>query len=181
MSNEHGPVKCAACGFLAVIRISPRELAEAEAEYRSRGHIADNNGRLVYEEFPVCFVRAARLKSEWVATRQAGQEPTGILKSERDCSAFIPWQQGFSPKEHVEMQLLEQQRTWQATRENDQRNWQKQESADNKKWRAFELFVMAVLVAGATIIAQLASAFIERGSWFADPKPPPVVTPEPTH
>jgi hypothetical protein len=102
-----------------------------------------------------------------------------VIAMHRDCDEFTPWMQGFTPKEHVEMQQEQARLHWQERREEADRRW-REEQADQAhrwrqddqrseaRWRWFELLVMAVIVTGVSGFAQIAAALIERGSWFPD-------------
>lgn len=101
-------------------------------------------------------------------TRKPGKagskRPTAAMMAKL-CSAFTTWRQGYTPKEHVEMSLVEEQREWQRNRDRDDR-----------RWRIIELAIMGIIVTLVSVAAQIIAAFIERGSLFPDqPSPPPAV------
>ena len=97
-----------------------------------------------------------------------------FLEHPRDCNDFTEWQQGFSPKEHLEMNRLEEQRNWQERRdkerEEDNRNWRKEREEDNRNWRrserhwrVFEIIFVGVVVA---LVSAIIGGLTERGTLF---------------
>jgi hypothetical protein len=59
----------------------------------------------------------------------------GVIRHERECKKFTPWQQGFSPKEHAEMLHEQQMRQWQESREDKDREWQAEQAGLDHEWR----------------------------------------------
>lgn len=102
--------KCVDCGYLSLAsNDSQGTLKEASVEYR--------NWNPGYGSQPMayCFRLADRLG--WNGGVEISPKETfEKVKAERDCPAFYPWTQGFSPKEHraMEMHYLEEQarRLW---------------------------------------------------------------------
>jgi hypothetical protein len=160
-------VKCSECGFLAARNTETRILEEVEYKSRQDG----NMGRQRYVLIPVCFAMAFNFDKEVKELRKSPKFATRrneigeiiypewkdcvkpILNMERECSSFVQWQQGFTPKEHQEMMDRQE---W--------RNWQEKQRKEDKHWRIIELIVfgvIAVLVAGGFTIL---GALIERGS-----------------
>jgi hypothetical protein len=76
----------------------------------------------VFRNLPICLARAANLQSEYenlaVEQRRSVSGPAqmihAVLHDKRDCDDFTEWQQGLTPKEQLEMKMLEDQREWQA-------------------------------------------------------------------
>lgn len=113
-------VKCIDCGYLANRNKESRELVEVE-----RSENGDINNPLVlvrgsfdsglsswlpvYDD-PVCFARANNLQSE-IRVEPVETSPEsvftkkirGVITKERTCGRFTDWQQGLTPKEHMEM------------------------------------------------------------------------------
>jgi hypothetical protein len=137
---------------------------------------------------PLCFAMEEQFdreigRSSPVATIQES------LEKDRLCDSFTDWHQGFTPKEHMEMNLLEKQRLlhqkleeenrkWREEQAEKERLWREDQDGKQKKWhddevrhRRMELAVTIVGVILLSITAQIASAFIQRGSLFPD-RPP---------
>jgi hypothetical protein len=162
------PVHCTNCGYLSVRNVEDWSLGEAESDYRETGAMSDRAAQ-IYRNLPICFARAANLLQEY--ERTCNERPGGIsgpaavikfvLHKPRTCTEHIEWQQGFTPKEHLEMKMLEEQRA-SLNREADR----------NHRWRIIELVVMGLIVTAVSVAAQIGSAFIERGSLFPAPQQP---------
>jgi len=133
--------KCTDCGLLAARNSQTRELEEMQEDYRFTGKapmwsvevprrvtgiVADWVGKEGLSD-PLCFIRAWNLSSEFKAegTGTSAEKCLRILGKERECSSFIEWQQGFTPKEHREMMNRERMLKWQAEREDKDKEWQK--------------------------------------------------------
>ena len=100
-------VKCADCGFFSVRRSDTLQLAEVDPDWRS---VADPTKprALPYEGPPICLVRAHPLADE-VGKSRDRTEFRNVAQTECRCSMFRQWQLDFTPKEHLEMALEEQQ------------------------------------------------------------------------
>lgn len=114
-------VKCSECGFLSLRNVTTRELEEVEKEYRessnpeysSAGYLADRHDNL-----PVCFAQACDLIAEY-----AFGDMAKTMQKERECNSYTKWQQGFSPKEHREMQDRQLMIELEEKRRNNDRKW----------------------------------------------------------
>jgi hypothetical protein len=157
-------VKCIDCGYLTLRRNSTRELVEVEAEIRDTGEIPkDHYGprdiQPLYDPPLICFRNKFKLYEEQNAVTGVG--PAGrilaVINKERPCDKFKKWVQGFTPKQHVEMDLIERQQA--SIDRKDRRDWW---------WRIFELFVMAVIVTAVSILGNIWAALVERGSLLKD-------------
>lgn len=129
-------VKCANCGFLAFRETSrSRQLREAEDGPRRGGMLPmDAKGGFYVDEYPVCFVRAINFH-QLIGQSCIEENRRTELRKPRDCDQFIAWQQGFTPREHYEMRLLDEERRWQKQKEEADRAWQLQRDAGDKHWR----------------------------------------------
>jgi hypothetical protein len=180
-------VRCADCGFLSLRHRETRELREAEADYRTTGEIPPMvearwgtstrdpafMPRPAYEAVPLCFPRKINFADLLLWDAQPGDR-AAVFEAERDCrredGGFVPWEQGFTPKEHREMLDRQKMLDWQASREDADRAWRERQEekaekrANTRHWR--EILIVGLLVGGAAIISQIVAAFIERGSWF---------------
>ena len=125
-------VRCVDCGYLCVRDNSLNQIVEADSEYRKRGHIPDvfiagQGQRMRYTADPVCFKMAADLRTEMEG--ESAGAGYAVACRERPCGEFIPWRQGYSPREHDEMKMLQEvERRTLAWRDEELR-WQKQVEA----------------------------------------------------
>jgi hypothetical protein len=58
-----------------------------------------------------------------------------VIGKERTCPKFTEWQQGYSPRDHADMEHERQLREWQEARMKEDRLWREQQDAQN---RAFQ-------------------------------------------
>lgn len=126
---------CRDCGFLAMRTFETRQLVEADEDVRVFGRVPPNPTNKSYiflEVAPLCFAQAWNLREQFnsigeadlISTEDIPAPPEGwsgnaqrfitLISKERDCSAFIRWVQGFTPKEHLEMKERHQLQEWQA-------------------------------------------------------------------
>ena len=127
-------VKCADCGFLALLNIRTRQLVDVEDSIRAGGGIPSDSAGYFYDERPFCFIRKFNFCDE-VGPRADNGARIAVISKQRDCDGFTEWHQGFSPKEHVEMTLLEEQREWQRKREEADMVAREQQATREHKWR----------------------------------------------
>lgn len=124
-------VRCAECGFLAVKR--KEQLVEADEDYRIRGSmpsgIVPARGDEKSHECPaVCFVRAVRLSEE-------PGSYLDVIRRDRKCAQYTTWHLGFSPKEHIEMTLVQQQRQFELRQRKLELRWRDRQAKRDRKWR----------------------------------------------
>lgn len=135
------PQCCKECGYLGIRNNETRELVEVDEAYREHGRNPPG-GKLpqLYHGAPVCTVMAHDLSQE---TKHAeGRDVVEMLKQPRDCGdrgKSTAWQRGFTPKEHVQMQLLEQQQAWQRQMAEDERAWRERQEERARAWRKEDL------------------------------------------
>ena len=118
-------MKCRDCGFLAVRNPKTGHFQEAIGPTRNNGAVDG------YHTLPHCSVAAYDINVE-CSDRPENFLP--VTKEERTCGHFTAWHEGFSPKEHLEMRLLEQQRQWQRDRDKDDREWRDKQAENEHKW-----------------------------------------------
>ncbi len=181
-------VQCASCGFLALRKCKTREITEAEMDFRRGGGIPSHGNELVYDDYPLCFVQAVDLRHEIEQVDTPGGRKQVVLAS-RNCDSFTPWIQGFTPKEHADMKLLEQQqawnremaeaeRAWRERQEERQQQWRREDMDRQRLWREEdgkeeaarhlrELLVMGGVVTAVSVAAQIAVAIL---SWWLEAK-----------
>ena len=137
-------VKCADCGFLAQRDNQTRELRDAEEGLRKSGKTPVRWGEHsfrpmsdpappVYEHTPLC----AELRLEFPA-----ENLLDTIQEERDCSTFVPWRPGFTPKEHREM--LERQR----------------QREEDRKARRLDVWTLATIAGVFTIIGAVLTVIL---------------------
>lgn len=126
-------VKCQDCGYLAWRNKHTRELAEAEAEYRKSPDMSITELDRNYQRLPLCFLAVHDIRGEIEVERgKSGTERVddpatvlNVISKERTCSGYTEWKHGMSPKEHMQMHLLEEQRKREDKRDDAQREWQR--------------------------------------------------------
>lgn len=111
-------VKCADCGLLTARSRDKRELVEVGTRYRQEGFTqkymdAMQDGLIpIHDAIPECFVLEHVLVHElpseffdYITPEHdltAMKQVRSVLNNERSCNRFIEWQQGFTPKEHIQ-------------------------------------------------------------------------------
>lgn len=126
-------VRCAGCGYVAVRHRETRELAEVEHETRETGRVPAFQNLKLYRGL-FCFVQAADLENEADVDSSAGM--LAVLHRERACAAYTPWVQGFTPREHYEMQYQEHLREMERDRVRRDHEWQDARLQEDRDWRA---------------------------------------------
>jgi hypothetical protein len=131
-------VRCTDCGFLCVLKIAnseeltavPKGVREnwAEPQGSLRGFWSGN------ATAGVCFVQALP-EEEMRQARTGLKESEHIVNRDRECASFMRWQQGFSPKEHLELLQIKKQSEFQEERRRGDLEFQEQVRKDD---RAFQ-------------------------------------------
>ncbi len=107
----------------------------------------------VHESLPLCFVGSYDLRD--LFRKFAGKDDPDylsvvhVINEERECSGFIKWQQGFTPKEHREMMDREKILAWQTEREESDRKWRAEQESKNRR------FYLVAALSGAIVGALL--------------------------
>ena len=102
--------KCSECGFLAMWNSIHSTFSEAHKHYREHGYLP-NEALSMNTGVPACFIQKADLEKEFYSDESLSSIPTtqGKVKAlcgrERNCDGFIPWIQGFHPKERQDMKI----------------------------------------------------------------------------
>jgi ferric-dicitrate binding protein FerR (iron transport regulator) len=98
-------VKCADCGYLGVRHPETLELVGPSHQQRETGALTGTlRGQMFLDEQPICAVGAFDL---W---RETAAQPDGalrVMQKPRDCLKSTEWIPGLSPKEHIDMNMLE--------------------------------------------------------------------------
>ena len=142
--------KCFECGFLTIRNRETGGIDEVKYFMRENGYEEDVYSQ-IHESTPLCFAmdKGHRRRQGTFDDKMFSE----TIHKERDCESFYEYCQGFTPKEHMEMWMREQER-----------KYQEEQRREDKHWRIIELIVLgviAVLVAGGFTIL---GAYIERGS-----------------
>jgi len=87
---------------------------------------------------PACFVMKADLAAEVLKLKGDGKNRSDplaleVIKADRPCDSFFEWRQGFSPKEHLEMDIAERIQRSQDERMEADRRFQAEERARSEK------------------------------------------------
>lgn len=106
-------VKCKDCGYLAWRHQGTWELIEVDLEHREG--TADNipsvailKGIVMGQE--VCFCAAHDLRAGELSSAKSQE---AVIWKDRACSSYTKWCPGLSPKEHMQMHWIAEQRMWQ--------------------------------------------------------------------
>ena len=115
--------KCAKCGYVGVRNPRTRLLVGPDENQLETGTPTEwpisNNTHYVWAVS--CAVGACNLLREWYERTQHGQnkiEATNeVLQTDRTCAQFTSRLPGLTPKEHIDMNMLAQQQSWQDARD----------------------------------------------------------------
>ena len=145
---------CSDCGFLALRNFFTGSLEEASEEYRRQIDIVIDpiHRRELHHRVPVCLVRASNLREEMKDSKKG--TILDCIQKERECHGMTEWQQGYSPKEHLEKNMLKEQREWQQRESRIQREFQQRE-------RKFDRWVMVFMLI-APLAAVLFGYLLQR-------------------
>ncbi len=179
------PVRCADCGFLAVVHAETDELLEVPEAVRKTWAIPPSATRPQYKRYcdmPVCFARACDLAGDVGVF--SPQRVLAVIERERECGAFHAHKVGQSPKELESMITLERiQQEADARRAADdaiqaeQRRQEKEiaeirekqkEDREDRKWKwdvGLKLFVPILSV----VVGSAGTLFVQ---WVSRPAPP---------
>jgi hypothetical protein len=140
-------ISCSACGFLCRSTNDGEIIPVDKLNRRDwRFALAGPPDVAIGREGPLCFVSA----HEICTVDTPAKDVNALLQVERLCPSFIPWKQGYSPKEHQTMLVAEEARArdreWQAEQREFERRWQTEMKAqderqhetrvaDDRKWR----------------------------------------------
>lgn len=125
MRKRREPVKCADCGYLGVRNKDNQTIVSPGKDQRDTGRnpIARDRGDRILDTVPVCGVGAWDLQAKTAEAREQlssnasadANAAKEVMHEPRTCKRFTEWIQALvSPKEHIDMNLLEKQRKWQA-------------------------------------------------------------------
>jgi hypothetical protein len=176
-------VKCADCGYLTMRNIADGGLDEMDSKFRETGEPPEHFDARVpvsfspygYQPLPLCFDLQFPLADELGEKFFDAPVPAvlEVIRKNRDCPAFTPWQQGFTPKEHREMLDREKMLQWQLDREEEDRRWRDEQRREDQRWRAEQrkhegrwqlrqLIVFGGFVTCVSVVTQIVAAFIQR-------------------
>lgn len=160
-------VRCADCGFLALRKRDTRELVEMEGPIRKTGEMPNEwapggtKVQAIYENQPICFVSACDLPderrkiSELNRHQSIDQNTVAVVEDKRLCEGFVPWHQGRTPKEHLEMILESDRLKWQTEREEADRRDRREREKAQQEFQAEQ-----------AVLADARHRRSERGNWL---------------
>jgi hypothetical protein len=132
-------VKCAKCGFLGVRCLDTGNIVGEEL--RERGVWPTNSeGRRAFQDTPVCAVGACNFAEETPGTDY--ESTAGVLQKDRECDQFTRLLPALTPKEHIDMNVLQQQK-----------EWQQRCDEENQRHHQCELWILGGFVGVCTLIA----------------------------
>jgi hypothetical protein len=116
----------------------------------------------IYDE-PRCFVQSHNLrellkKDERQCSKQEKIRP--IIWADRECSAFIKWQQGFTPKEHREVYDRERRYKFEAEIRKEEKDWQENQRIINREWQSKQQLNLVIVAGVFTLIGSILPIFI---------------------
>lgn len=157
-------VKCVECGFLAVRHLETQVLVGPGDNQRKTGAPPEGMElRANLDITPVCAIGACELQEDVVGPIAA--YAAKAMQKERECSLFTPWIPVLSPKEHLDMTVLERQKEWQRKcQEEDQRwredqadkqlIWQHQQHQTDLRFRSLHMIILVLVGFGAVWLAK---------------------------
>ncbi len=177
-------VKCADCGYLAVRNKETHALVSPAREQRETGEAPPAPGAVERPigTIPICAIGVCDLRRKVEEARRGmvgkpvirdGEAPKAVIQKDHDCQRSTKWIPALSPKEHIDMDLLEKQQVWDDERDKRQQAWQEERDARNLRVNRW-----LVLAAVISALAALASAFF--AGWSAT-HPTVITIPQPPH
>lgn len=144
--------RCKDCGYLAIREKQTRELIEVDFPSRTEGKFPTHMIHMQHMSIPVdnctlrpvCFRLEPKMLQESLSAEEGKESFMQIINNERECDRFIKWEQGFSPKEHAELDMFERQ---------EQR--QKDEASHSRRMHMIELTIVGLFVPAMMIVAQI--------------------------
>jgi hypothetical protein len=122
---------CAECGYLGIRSSTTKELVEVEETFRREGAEDRTGGvQAAYVGKPVCAIMAADLQA--VVSSRRGSSIAQMLSEQRNCEHGTRWLRGFTPKEHLQMNLIEEQREKHRKWEEEDRAWRQAQAERNE-------------------------------------------------
>ena len=172
-------VRCRDCGYLAAIHKDTGASIEASPEFRH-----SMNKPELADEWLRCARGMIDMKEEAGGTtvQVARTKQLPVIEKERDCTEFVAWKVGYSPREHTEMLIQddmrrqateqrERDRQWQETVRREDLEWKTQQRRDDLEWNARQEkltvshFRWNVLIVGiVTLIVSVSMNFY--GAWI---------------
>lgn len=145
--------QCANCGLLTDTNLSHLDLAD-----RSLGYFSA-------DALPQCLFGAADLRREFYDIEdsdgpEAARAEKRVIDKPRECQAWTPYVNGFTPQWHAEQVriegLEEQRRKWQEDLEESRKRWEKDIADSDRRWqkslrwegRLWQLLILAVTLVG---------------------------------
>ncbi len=106
LAVDDGPersVYCVECGCFSLVHKTSREVVCADRNYRELGHIPhDPGGYAIYESEPLCGCESPAFT--YVELLSVEERKKTLVT----CRRFVKYQPALSPKDHLEMSLLQE-------------------------------------------------------------------------
>jgi hypothetical protein len=120
--------KCAECGYLAVRHLETQTLVGPGNHQRKTGQPPEGNGpRANLDITPVCAVGVPSLRADVGESGVPHAAAAALaMNNDRECSKFTPLIPVLTPKEHLDMAVLE----WQRKCEGEDRQWRREEAKE---------------------------------------------------
>ncbi|MCP3682601.1 MAG: hypothetical protein GY861_07925 [bacterium] len=154
--------ECGRCGFLALRNLHTRNLDEVGEDIRNTGELPHNphrKGFYLYERNPICFAMEINIFDE-----QDKDRFLRYLNEIKSCDSFIEWKQGFTPKEHSEMQIAKLEKEYrEESRKKDQEFQELLLDKQNKR-QSKNLLIAGALAITASILGAIAGAIISANA-----------------
>jgi hypothetical protein len=178
-------VRCADCGLLCFKDDETRTFGHVDAESRKTGRMplykSGDDKPVYFQHMPYCFALAADLLEE--CTAKGVSPPVSpmhgktnlvleVIEVDRDCASFVKWRSGSSPKEHRDMQQIQEQRerdlAWQEQRRREDLEWQsRQASLAEERWerehrlQRNQLVIVGIVGTVILAVSQIVAALIQ--------------------
>ena len=169
--------QCSKCGFLAIRNNATLALHEAPEEFRETGQIPRGRQTLPFDNEPICAVGERQLHADipqhappdWEGCNSSTEIIKRAIQLTRTCNSSIEWRRMLTPKEHIEMKLLEDQRAWQRKIAEEERAWREDQAskAENRHKESMSVQIRSYIVAAligfcAAIVAVLLGFLLSR-------------------
>jgi hypothetical protein len=166
-------VKCKDCGFLAFKYLKSGKLTGVDAPFREKPNMNERGRFRRFSGRPVCFVAATDMDEEIGMSGPKDEIAIPeVISKERECGGYTSVIHGLSPREHLQMQLMEEQKKREDERDRVYREWQiKMEyeirDADAKREDARDNAQRAWHASQSDIASKAEDARNSRSIWFS--------------
>lgn len=144
IAGWYSMVKCEDCGYLGQYDTTTVGRKSEHLELLTK----ERSGEWELPPIPElsCIAQRWTAYPEWHRCNKSWNQ---LIQAERECNSFVPYQPGFTPKEHLKQQQEHEVRE-------DQRAWQKKMLQYNVKG----LFAVGLIVAAISVGLQLLTSYL---------------------